>query len=279
MRRRILILLAALLLAGISGTAVLSYARSADRRALSGNQGLWVLVAKQRIPADTLGSAIREKGLTERILVPAKTVPDGALTVWDPDLDKLRLTAPLERSQLLMRPLFQSPVKASPSPTRRIKVPKGRLAVSVALSVAPQVAGDLEPGDTVAVYASCMLDIVGGELDGKQDKRTRLLLPDAKVITIGEAPTPATPAPATPSATAVASADASPSPSATSKYDTSPGTTSTTLQRYVATLSVDATDAQRLIHATQQCALYLALLGPKATPTVGEWVNSQELFE
>ncbi|MBB2941251.1 pilus assembly protein CpaB [Actinoplanes lutulentus] len=277
MRRRILILLAALLLAGISGTAVLSYARSADRRALSGNQGLWVLVAKQRIPADTLGSAIREQGLTERILVPAKTVPDGALTVWDPDLDKLRLTAPLERSQLLMRPLFQTQVKVSPTPSRRIKVPKGRLAVSVALNVAPQVGGDVEPGDKVAVYASCMFDIIGGELDGKQDRRTRLLLPDAKVITIGEAPAPTTPAPTTPTPTATTSVTASPSPSASGKYDTAPSTTS--LQRYVATLSVDATDAQRLIHATQQCWLYLALLGPKATPTVGEWVNSQELFE
>ncbi|MEU4691533.1 RcpC/CpaB family pilus assembly protein [Actinoplanes sp. NPDC023714] len=280
MRRRILILLAALLLAGISGTAILSYARSADRRALSGNQGIWVLVAKQRIPVDTLGSAIRERGLTERMLVPAKTVPDGALTVWDPDLDELRLAAPLEPSQLLMRPLFQPVPKAGPSPSRRMTVPKGRLAVSVALTVAPQVAGDVEPGDRVAVYASCTLEISGGELDGTQDELTRLLLPNAQVIAIGEAPSPTTPAPApsvTVPADAGASAAASPSPSPSSRYDTAPASAS--LQRYVATLSVDAEDAQRLVHATQQCRLYLAILGPKATPTIGEAISSRELFQ
>jgi pilus assembly protein CpaB len=277
MRRRILILLAALLLAGISGTAVLSYARSADRRALSGNQGIWVLVAKQRIPADTLGSAIREQALTERILVPAKTVPDGAITVWDPAFDTLRLATPLERTQLLMRTFFQPVVKASPSPTRRIKVPKGRLAVSVALNAAPQVGGDVEPGDKVTVFASCMFDIIGGPMDGKQDRRTRVLLPTVTVITIGEAPSPATPTPSTPSA-APAASGASPSPSPTSKYDTAPSTTET-LQRYIATLSVDAEDAPKLVHATQQCWLYLALLGPKATASAGDWVDSQELFE
>ncbi|BBH67334.1 hypothetical protein ACTI_40190 [Actinoplanes sp. OR16] len=278
MRRRILILLAALLLAGISGTAVLSYARSADRRALSGNQGIWVLVAKQRIPVDTLGAVIREKGLTERILVPAKTVPQGAVTVWDPDLDELRLAAPLEPSQLLMRPLFQPVVKVSPSPSRRMVVPKGRLAVSVALTVAPQVAGDVEPGDDVAVYASCLFEIWGGEFDGKQDKLTRLLLPDARVIAIGEAQAPATPTPSATTADPAASAGASPSPSASGKYDTKPSSAES-LQRYVATLSVDAEDAQRLVHAAQQCSLYLAILGPKATPTIGDPINSRELFQ
>ena len=106
MRRRVLILLAALLLAGISATAILSYVRGADRRALEGKQGVWVLVATERIPAGTAGSDVRK--LTERILVPAETVPDGTLTSWDSALDGLRLAAALEPSQLLMRPLFRT---------------------------------------------------------------------------------------------------------------------------------------------------------------------------
>ena len=55
--------------------------------------------------------------------------------------------------------------------------------------------------------------------------------------------------------------------------------TAASLQRYVATLSVDAEDAQRLVHATQQCQLYLAILGPKATPTIGQPISSRELFQ
>ena len=156
--------------------------------------------------------------------------------------------------------------------------PKSRRSIrGVALTAAPRGGGAGAPGETDTVFASCMFDIIGGPMDGKQDRRTRVLLPTVTVITIGEAPSPATPTPSTPSA-APAASGAAPSPSPTSKYDTAPSTTET-LQRYIATLSVDAEDAPKLVHATQQCWLYLALLGPKATASAGDWVDSQELFE
>ncbi|WP_433794493.1 RcpC/CpaB family pilus assembly protein [Actinoplanes sp. CA-252034] len=260
MRRRVLILLAALVLAMLSATALVSYLKSADRRAVAGKQGVWVLVATGHVPAGTPGAEVRAR--TGRIIVPAETVPAGALTEWDPALDELRLTAPLESSQLLLRPLFQMPAPAA-SPSRRLAVPSDRLAVTVALSIAPQVAGDVAAGDTVTVYASCPLE----PDEGDPPPRTRVLLPRAEVIVIGEAPEPV----------AVAS-----SPSASASHQAvleAPGAGPVAVgERYVATLAAGPKDAQRLVHAARYCALHLALLGASATVTPGGGVDTDGLF-
>jgi pilus assembly protein CpaB len=264
MRRRVLILLAALLLAGVSGVAILAYAHSADRRALNGIRGVWVLVAKQRIPAGTKGAEIRAKGLTERILVPAETVPQGTLTSWTDDLDRLTLAATAERKQLLMRPLFQAPGPTASAPARNFKVPEGQLAVTVQLSVPQQVAGNVIAGDKVAVFGTFPATAQKAE-----DQTTRLLLPRAVVISIGEALAPATITPApTPS----------PSPSVSESASPAPTMTQGTYIRYVVTLAVDAEDAQRLVHAARTGLLYLAMLGPDATATPGPGVDISGLF-
>lgn len=257
MQRRIVILLAALLLAVLSGLAVLSYAHSADRRAVSGMRGVRVLVARERIPAQTSGADIRAKNLTEHLLVPAGTVPKGTLTGWDSALDGMWLAVALEPGQLLMRRLFQS-ADATAGHRRAITVPVKQIAVTVALSVAPQVAGTVTVGDQVAVYSTCPLAPRAGE-----DQRTRLLLPRVKVIMIGEAPAPG------------AVAGGSPSPSGDAVVDPPAGGPA---ERYVVTLAVSDADAPRLVHATQTCLLYLGLLGPSATVTPGPPVDLTGLF-
>lgn len=258
MRRRVLILLAALLLAVMSGTALLSYLHSADRRAVEGKQGVWVLVATRHVPAGTPGADVQK--LTSRILVPAETVPDGALTGWDSALDELRLSAPLETSQLLLRPLFQMPAP-EPSASRRITVPGDKLAVTVALSIAPQVAGDVSAGDDVTVYASCPLE----PRDDDPPPRTRALLPRTRVIVIGESPEPAVAAPSVSASQQTQILDAGGGPAADG-------------ERYVVTLAVGPKDAQRLVHAARYCALYLALLGPTVTVTPGGGVDTDGLY-
>lgn len=75
MRRRILIALTALVLAGVSAAALLVYAKGVDRRAVAVRQGVWVLLAAKRIPAGTTGAQIRRQGLADKVLMPAETVP------------------------------------------------------------------------------------------------------------------------------------------------------------------------------------------------------------
>jgi pilus assembly protein CpaB len=253
-RRRILILATATMLAILSGLAVLAYAGSADRRALNGREGKWVLLATGTIPANTTAAQIRNRQLVRQVLMPAETVPSGALSKIDPALDNLSLNAPLQPDQMLMRRQFETPATPSPSPTFR--VPNGKVAVSVMLSVAPQVAGNVRPGDDVTVF--CMVKSKDKRYPDDLRKYTIVLIPKALVITVGEAPVATATPTAVPSASATAALSSGLIPDATTD-------TGSTLQRYVVTLAVDQNDAQNLITGAGQNSLYLGKLGADAT--------------
>jgi pilus assembly protein CpaB len=252
MKRRLLILAAAAILAVFSGLAVLAYAGSADRRALNGRQGTWVLLATGTIPANTTIAQIRSRQLVRQVLMPAETVPSGAVSKLEPAQDALALNAALQPDQMILRGQFETPTAPSPSPT--FTVPKGKIAVSVTLAVAPQVAGNVQPGDNVAVF--CMVKVKDKNYPDDLRKFTVVLIPRATVITVGEAPESTPTAVPGPSATATLSSGLI--PDATTD-------TSTSLQRYVVTLSVDQTDAQNLITGAGQNSLYLGKLGADAT--------------
>jgi pilus assembly protein CpaB len=260
MRRRVLILVAAFMLAAFSGVAVLAYANSADRRALSGRQGKWVLLATATIPANTTVSAIRSKRLIRQVLMPAETVPSGALSKLDNTLDALRLNAPLLPDQMLMRRQFETISVPSASPTFRI--PPKRIAVSVALDVAAQVAGNVEAGAKVAVYCTSPVNAQAG-----QTVKTFVVLPSATVITSGESewlgstPTPI-PTPGVTTAPTVVPTQANPTVS---------------LKRYLVTLSVTQRESEMLILAAHVCYLHLGMLGPSATVTAPPSMFESEL--
>ena len=250
MRRRVLILVAAFMLAAFSGVAVLAYANSADRRALNGRQGKWVLLATVAIPAGTSISTIRTKRMIRQVLMPAETVPSGALSKLDTTLDSLRLSAPLLPDQMLMRRLFEATTAPTVGPTFRI--PKNRIAVSVALDVAAQVAGNVVAGSRVAVFCTAPKIPTGG-----QSVKTFVVLPNATVITPGESvlTEPTTPAP-------IPAPGVSVSPTAT----TEPENTAT-LERYVVTLAVTQHESAVLILASHACFLHLGMLGPSTSVT------------
>jgi pilus assembly protein CpaB len=252
-RRRVLILAAAAILAVFSGVAVFAYAGSADRRALGGRQGTWVLLATGTIPANTTIAQIRGKNLVRQVLMPAETVPSGAISKLEPAMNDLSLNAALQPDQILMRGQFETP--ATPSPTPTFAIPQGKIAVSVLLNIAPQVAGNVDPGDAVTVF--CMVKKKDDNYPDNLHKFTVVLIPKATVITVGEAPeATATPAP-TPSASGTGGGLL---PEATTS-------TGTSLQRYVVTLAVDQRDAQALITGAADNALYLGRLGAGATAT------------
>src|SRR4051812_16210672 len=179
MRRRILIALTALVLAGLSAMALLVYARGVDRRAVAGRDAVWVLLAGRRIPAGTTGARIRDDKLFDRVLMPAETVPKGTLHAYDASLDGLRLTADLQPRQLLMRDQFGT--QAPPS-AARAGVPEGKLAVSIAVTMAPGVAEQVVAGDQVTVFVTYPKD------QPPSAQQTRILLPGATVLSITTGP-------------------------------------------------------------------------------------------
>jgi pilus assembly protein CpaB len=248
MRRRVLIVLAALLLAGLSAAAVAVYARGVDQRAVSERKPVWVLLAAKRIPAGTTGAQIRIGKLADRVRMPAESVPAGTLGTFDTALDTLRLTADLAPKQLLMRGQFSVRVADSAD---AVGIPAGKLAVSVEVTMAPGVAEKVAPGDLVTVFVTFPRDFRASE------QQTRILLPSAVVLSIdtgqpGDGPP-------------------SPSPSASRK--------SSAPQSYPATLAVDQKDSVRLVHAAQTGLIYLGLVGVKANVTPAPAVDYKNLWQ
>ncbi|MEV6632392.1 RcpC/CpaB family pilus assembly protein [Actinoplanes sp. NPDC051470] len=233
MRRRVLIVLVALVLGGLSAMAVLVYARGADRRAVADRQGVWVMLAQDRIPRGTTGAEIRSGKLAERVLMPASTVPEGALTDIDGKLDGRRLSADLLPDQMLMRGLFTGPGDV---PAAQVGVPDGKLAVSVEVTMAPGVAEKVTAGDTVTVFVTYPKDYP------PSGQKTRVLLPEATVISIANGPP----------------SDVTPAPTASSRLSV---LNRRPADSYPATLAVDQSQATRLVHGAQTGLIYLGLIG------------------
>jgi pilus assembly protein CpaB len=251
MRRRILIMLAALVLAGLSGVSMMLYARGLDQRALDGRRPVTVLLADKPIRAGTTGRQIRENGLAHSVVMPAETVPEGALRSVTADIDPLRISADLAPQQIVMRGLFGT---GGAQGTAAVGVPEGQLGVSVAVAMAPGVAEKVAAGDKVAVFLTYPRS---GQPD---NQKTRVLLPSATVISITTGQ---------PSDTS-----ASPSPSSTSRRSASASRRDT----YPATLAVSQADATRLVHAAQTGLIYLGLLGAETKVTSSTAVDLDSLW-
>jgi pilus assembly protein CpaB len=248
MRRRVLIVLAALMLAGLSAVGVAVYARGVDQRAVADREPVWVLLAAARIPAGTTGAQIRARKLADRVRMPAETVPRGTLGSLDASLDTLRLTADLAPKQLLMRGQFGT---GTGDTAQTVGIPDGQLAVSVEVTMAPGVAEKVAAGDKVTVFVTYPRDQPAGA------QQTRILLPVATVLSITTGPP----------------SDVAPSPAASRR------SSSAAAQSYPATLAVDPQDSVRLVHAAQTGLIYLGLVGAKATVSPAPAVDYKSLWQ
>lgn len=268
MRRRLLAVLVAAVLAGAGCLAVVAYVRGADQRALAGREAVWVLVTKQQVPAGTSAAAIRDGGYAERVAMPAATVPQTALGEVDEKLDGLVLTADVAPSRLLLRGMFAEPSQV----TGGLAVPDGKLAVSVQVTAAARVAGFVRPGSRVAVFTTFTVREgrrrvpAGDGLSSGHDynQATRLLLPRVEVIAVGERG----------AAGAATSGDtATPNPSA-------PATSSgaKTAAGMLITVAVTQAEAEKLVHVSLTGVLSLALLDDTATVEPDDGVDNNSLF-
>ncbi|RZU54127.1 pilus assembly protein CpaB [Krasilnikovia cinnamomea] len=270
MRRRLLAVLVAAVLAGIGCIAVVAYVRGADQRALAGRQAVWVLISTQRIPAGTSAAAIRGGGYTERVAMPAETVPSTALGQLDAQLDTLVLTADLPPSQLVLRGMFAE----SSEVTGGLPVPDGKLAVSVQMTAAGRVAGYVRPGSRVAVFSTFTMREGRGRVpagDGLSsghdyNQATRVLLPRVEVIGVGERGVSGA---ATAGDTAAA-ADGS--------GESGSGSAAKAGVTMLVTVAVSQQEAAKLVHVSLTGTLSLALLDDTATVEPDAGIDNNTLF-
>ncbi len=255
MKRRLLTVTLAVLLALVGTAGVLVYVHGATKRALEGQRAVTVLVASQTIPAGTnAGSALQQKLLTSQEL-PASSVPVDAVRSLGTGLGSLVLSSALAPGQLLLRPMLVTAAAATAQGA--LAIPRGMVAVTVPLCLPAAVAGYVQAGSEVAVF-----DTFGGRNSSVQANcgqtgsapqtaggagavRTRIVLRRALVLSVGAAGAAAS------RSTGLLSSGGSNSTSSTS------GT-------QLVTFAVSQADAERLILLSETGVAYLALLTPSS---------------
>ena len=219
--RRVMGLIAAVLLAGVGTAVLLLFVSSAEDRALEGEEVVEVLVVQESVPAGTAVAALENAVKVER--VPAKVVNEGAVGSLT-QLAGLVTSVDLIPGDQLTVARFSTPEQFSPARSN-IKVPTGLLEITVPLDPSRTVGGTLRPGDTVAFIAT---------FDGK----TGLILHKVLVTNVQGAPLTS----AAPTGDSSTAADRPAAPEGT----------------LLITLAVDARSAQRIAFSVETGTIYLA---------------------
>lgn len=225
--------LLALALALAAGFATYQYVNGAEDRALDRLDTVTVLGTLQTVPAETTLEAAQSAGLVGPVEIPAKYLPENAVTAVTPDNAPLVTPVDLAAGQIVMAGDFVSP-QGLPEP---ITIPDGQVAVAVSLADPARVSTFLSPGAQVAVYSTARVD-----QGGSGSVQTRVLFDRVTVLAVG-------------GLTEDGNAPLTSTPTGTGDA--------------VITLAVNPEDAQVLVHALQTSQLYLALLGDDAKVPIG----------
>jgi Flp pilus assembly protein CpaB len=262
MSRRILLIGMTVLLAVLGTGAVLVYVRKADDRALAGKQAVDVLVAAKKVSAGTSAGDANRDGLLRVEQMPAETVPADVLGSVA-ELSDLVASSDIQAGQLVLRPMFVTKSER----TGGLKIPAGKVAVSVALNGAKRVAGFVEIGSKVAVFdtfneAEGYGHTPAGDGLIKQHpfvQGTRLVLTGAEVLGVG--PAGAAADDTTKKAGGLAGAAADP-----------------TSDAVLVTLAVSQAEAEKLILAAEAGSVYLALVTEDSETGPSNGVDNRTLF-
>ena len=263
MSRRILLIASTLLLAVLGTVAVLVYVGRADERAVAGKRAVFVLVAEKKVAAGTTAGAARRDGLLHTVVMPAETVPSGALSDVGADLTDLVASGDIEPGQLVLREMFVT----RQARTGGLALTAGKIAVSLSVAGAQRVAGYVQVGSKVAVFDTFNVaetrpgTPAGDSLQQRQhtyNQATRLVLKSVEVVAIGQ-PTEA-------------------GDDTGKQAALGTGTAGAPADAVLVTFAVDQGDAEKLIHAAQTGAIYLALLTDTSKTAPGAGVDNRTVF-
>ena len=279
MKRRVLTVTLAILLAVLGTAGVLAYVHKADSRALDGMRPVTVLVAQGQIPAGTSVSSAQQQNLLRSESLPASSVPANAVRSITPALASLVMSAQVPSGQLLLRPMLVTSAQATA--TGALAIPTGMVAVTIPLCISEAVAGYVQPGSHVAVFdtyptkkanlqESCGQSGQSHQAQGQGAVLTRIVLPRVLVLATGQAAASGTTGTTGTGTTTTASGGAF---SNNSQTDPAPATSGAVM----VTLAVSQANAERLILITRAGLPYLALL--TSSSQTGFDTGLQPLFQ
>ncbi len=153
MKRRVLSLVAAVVLAGVGTAALVAYVRSARADAVAGEAQTEVLVVTEAVAQGAAFDQVRSR--VQVATVPVRLVAVGALTTLE-ELDAMvaadsSLTA---AADLLPGDQLQRARLVPRRQLSRAEVPEGLQELTVAVAPERAVGGELRPGEVVGVVVS-----------------------------------------------------------------------------------------------------------------------------
>ncbi len=250
MARRSVLLIAAMLIAALGTAMIVLYVQGIDARATEGQDLVEVLTATEVIePGETMGEA-QSAGKVVSTEIARDDAVDGALSSGKSIADQVALGSIFPGEQLIPQKF------GDPAAQETLTIPENKLAISVELTDPARVAGFVNPGSEVAIFASA--DPKAFKEDGTSQELstyTRLLLPKVQVIGVGTTTVQAT----------------------TTTTEDGEQTTEE-LPRTILTVAVDQEEAEKVIFGSRNGDLSFALLSDKSKVTDNEGVTAIDIM-
>jgi pilus assembly protein CpaB len=257
--RRVLILVIATALAGLTAFLTFHYANSADERAFKGAELVEVFVVKKDIPKGLPGERALDEGYIGKESIPRKFFPAQAITNPQQLRGQVAL-AGLSTGVPVVDGNFVEPRVAQESFAQRLG--KDQQAVTLSVSDVQAVARLVVPGDRVNLMLTMDKEAAPGAPGapaGVAGKETRFVIQNVQVLAVGNSTT-----------LQPGEANGEPQPLAAGVAKTA--------DSGLMTFAVPAIDAERVVHASQVGAIHLTLVPPDYTPAPVAPVNNGNLF-
>jgi pilus assembly protein CpaB len=250
MARRSILLGVAFAIAALGTALIILYVQGINDRATAGQERVEVLTATDTIDAGESVADAEAAGKLEKTEVVRDDVVDGALSSTSSIDDKVAIST-IYAGQQIMGQQF-----GKPGSEESLTIPDDKLAVSVELTDPERVAGFVNPGSWVAVFASADPELY--KPDGSTQKLpqiTKMLLPKVQVIGVG---------------------DTSVSQRTTTNGDGKQ--TTEQIPRTILTLAVDQGQAERVIYAARNGDLAFALRTDKSRVVESPGITANDVI-
>ena len=242
MGRRVMAVLAAVVVGLIGVAAVLVYAGAADSRAVVGQRLQSVFIAAKLVPSGTSAADAVTQGLIVPTQVSVRGVPPGALSKVDNATGKLLALNDIAPGEFVLSSRFGT----TPLGQSAIAVPLGQVAISLTLADPARVGTFVTPGSHIVIYDTYSPTAAGAT----GAKQTRVLLDDVLVIAMGSTSL----APSAPAGGQAATTGA------------------------LVTVALAPDTATKLVQGIQTGTLYAGLSGTNTKPSLGQIVTDSTLF-
>jgi pilus assembly protein CpaB len=272
LKRRLLAIALAALLAVLGMAAVVAYVHKANDRAVNGLKADTVMYARVAIPADTQLRVAQKQGLLASEKVPVGSLTSPGVPSVTAANGHMVLGTNVAKGQLLLQNMLASAGSVTPS-SGGFVIPGHLVAVTMLMCIQEDVANYVTPGSFVAVFDTYALGKgsqiqrtcdVGHQVTASPTTAnplggvgTSIVLTKVQVLAVGENPN---------------------APGGSSGNTSALAASSSSSESVLVTLAVDQADAERLIMIAELGLPYMALLGPNSKTAFDGPSNSAQLF-